>query len=115
MAVIMSEILETGSQLAFAAFAGKQHSAADRKPGEAVLAGKQHLAADRKPGEAVLAGKQHLAADRKPGETVLAGNFSAPGYPPAVLLMRFSTQKPIKNAILVLLKRFQKIRTRKLV
>ena len=81
MAVIMSEILESGSQLAFAAFAGKQH----------------------------------LAADRKPGETVLAGNFSAPGYPPAVLLMRFSTQKPIKNAILVLLKRFQKIRTRKLV
>lgn len=40
MAVIMSEILEAGSQLAFAAFAGKQRLVADRIPGEAVLAGK---------------------------------------------------------------------------
>lgn len=39
MAVIMSEILGAGSQLAFAAFAGNQRPAAGRKPVEAALAG----------------------------------------------------------------------------
>lgn len=66
MAVIMSEILGAGSQLAFAAFAGNQRPAVDRKPGEAVLAG-----------------NQRPAADRKPVEAALAGNFSSLGYPAA--------------------------------